>query len=111
MIEAIIGGVITAAIIGAGAGLWKLFSKRIRLAGPTQQAIVDLQKTVAELVPNVNCLLSVQAPQIQALVALLEASKGQVNGNVDRALDAARKAGDQFEAHLCASAQIKEASR
>jgi hypothetical protein len=59
-------------------------------------------------VPAVNTLLAVQGPQMEALIALLEATKGQCNGNVDRALKTTRQAKDTFNSFINKSAQVEE---
>ena len=62
--------------------------------------------TLSKVVPAVNALLRAQGPQMQALVAILEAQKGVCNGNVDEALRVTKAAQDEFDQFLVESARV-----
>ena len=69
---------------------------RVHVSCPQAAPLAEVVKGHDELRTAVNAVLVVQGPQLEALVALLEATKGQVNGNVDRALEKARGARETF---------------
>lgn len=107
---------IVAGFIGAGitalAGLLVVGSvafikRRIKVTGPNTEAVESLKATVADMAPAVNALLAVQKPQLGALIALLEVTKGQCNGNVDKALETTRDAEASFDAFLSDAAKVK----
>jgi len=64
-------------------------------------------KTIDQLVPLVNALIEVQGPQMQGIIAILEAQKGQCNGNVDAALEVNRAAKKKFDEFLVTSAKVE----
>ena len=101
MISGIIAGVITAAVIGAGALAFKFLARRVKASDPLAVAVRDL-------VPRVNFLLSIQGPQLSALTALLEASKGHCNGNVDHALDETRDSKNRYDQFIQSAAKLEE---
>ena len=74
--------------------------KRVQIRSPEARAI-------EQLVPTVNALLEMQGPQTRALIAILEAQKGQCNGNVDDALIIARAAHVRFNDFLTDSARVQ----
>lgn len=73
--------------------------KRVQIRSPESRAI-------EQLVPTVNALLEMQGPQTRALIAILEAQKGQCNGNVDEALIVTRAAHARFNDFLTDSARV-----
>ena len=97
----IIAGVITAAVIGAGALVFKFLVRRIKASDPLAVAVHDL-------IPRVNFLLSIQGPQTDALIALLEVTKGKCNGNVDAALSKTRESKDRYDKFIQSAAKIEE---
>lgn len=76
-------------------------ARRVKVASPEAQ-------TLAKVVPAVNALLDIQGPQTDALIALLEATQGKCNGNVDAALKTTREARASFGEFLTDSARVKE---
>jgi hypothetical protein len=100
IIPALIGGAAMLVI----SSIYKLIEtsvrRRVTVRSPEAQAI-------AKIVPAVNALLSIQAPQSEALIALLEAQKGLINGNVENALVNMRKANVKFDRFLEDSAMVK----
>lgn len=69
---------------------------RVHVSCPQAAPLAEVVRAHDQLKTAVNAVLVVQGPQLEALVALLEATKGQVNGNVDRALEKARGARETF---------------
>jgi len=74
--------------------------KRVSIRSPES-------KTIDQLVPLVNALIEVQGPQMQGIIAILEAQKGQCNGNVDAALEVNRAAKKKFDEFLITSAKVE----
>lgn len=101
MITEIIASVVTAAVIGLGALVSKFVIKRVKASDPLERAVRDL-------IPTVNFLVSIQGPQTDALIALLEASKGHCNGNVDAALKRTRESKDKYDKFIQSAAKIEE---
>lgn len=69
---------------------------RVHVSCPQAAPLAEVVKGHEELRTALNAVLIIQGPQLEALEALLEVTKGQVNGNVDRALDKARGARETF---------------
>ena len=57
--------------------------------------------------PAVNALLESQGPMLHGTIAIMEALKGQCNGNVDDALKINREAKQKFDAFLVESARVE----
>lgn len=89
---------VTAGIIVRGGE--KFLKSRIRFSGPDSKLIRDMEERVGSQARLTGMILKLQRPQMDALIALLEATKGQVNGNVDRALNTMRQARSSFDAYL-----------
>ncbi|CAK0777462.1 hypothetical protein CCP3SC15_5800001 [Gammaproteobacteria bacterium] len=89
-----------ATVIFFGGRIFRYIARRIRVSSPEAE-------TLAQVVPAVNALIKIQGPQTDALIALLEASKGQCNGNVDRALEVARRGREDFIGFLRDSARVE----
>ncbi|MCX7023045.1 MAG: hypothetical protein NT080_00315 [Spirochaetes bacterium] len=77
LVPMIVGSLYTAATTA--------FRKRISIKSRSEEVI-------NQVIPAVNALLALQGPQTEALVALLEATMGTCNGNVERALESVRRA-------------------
>lgn len=73
--------------------------KRVTIRSPEAQAIMQLQ-------PAVNALIKTNGPMMQGIIAILEAQKGQCNGNVDDALVINREAKKQFDDFLISAARV-----
>jgi len=63
-------------------------------------------KIIDQLVPAVNALLTATSPMLQGIIAILEAQKGQCNGNVDAALSVTRETKKEFDKFLIESAKV-----
>jgi hypothetical protein len=74
--------------------------KRVTFRSPEARAI-------EQITPAVNALIEIQGPHTQALIAILEAQKGIINGNVDSALKSTRDAKSRFDAFLLGQARIE----
>lgn len=74
--------------------------RRVTVRSPEAHAIDQIR-------PAVNALIETNGPMMQGIIAILEAQKGQCNGNVDEALDVNRKAKQKFDAFLIESARIE----
>jgi NhaP-type Na+/H+ or K+/H+ antiporter len=73
--------------------------KRVTIRTPEATAITSLT-------PAVNALLDSNGPMMQGIIAILEAQKGQCNGNVDDALRVNREAKKRFDKFLISQAKI-----
>ncbi len=73
--------------------------KRVTVRSPEASAITSLT-------PAVNALLESNSPMMQGIIAILEAQKGQCNGNVDEALRVNREAKKRFDKFLVSQAKI-----
>ena len=100
VISLFIGAVVTviAGLLVKGGA--KYFKSRIRFSGPDSKLIREMEERVGSQARLSAMILKLQRPQMDALIALLEATKGQVNGNVDRALNTMRQAPSSFDAYL-----------
>ena len=75
-------------------------SKRVTIRSPEAQSIAQIR-------PAVNALIETNGPMMQGIIAILEAQKGQCNGNVDEALDVNRRAKKKFDAFLIETAKVE----
>jgi hypothetical protein len=98
-----------AGFIGAGlasvaalivAGIVSFVKRRVRVTGPHAETLEIHSKQLSQLQPLVAMLLSVQKPQLLALLGILEALKDKMNGEFERATDAIRGALDAFDGLL-----------
>lgn len=94
-----IGAFITLAVTGVYGLLATAIRKRVTVRSPEAQAIEQIR-------PAVNALIETNGPMMQGIIAILEAQKGQCNGNVDDALDVNRKAKKKFDEFLVGSAKV-----
>lgn len=92
---------ITAFLMWCAGWVRTFLARRVHVQSPETQ-------TIAKLVPAVNMLIDIQIPQTEALVALLEAAKGDCNGNVDKALQSTKSAKHRFEQYLTDSAKVTQ---
>lgn len=95
-----IGAFITLAVTGIYGIMTTAIRKRVSIRSPESQAI-------AQIVPAVNALLEANSPIMQGVIAILEAQKGQCNGNVDDALEVNRRAKKRFDDFLTKSAKVE----
>jgi len=105
--ENIISAIGTALIIGIFALVRRYVKNRVHLSSPQGEATDSLKKVVTDLVPTVNLLVEITGTQTEALIALLEVTKGKCNGNVDHALRQTRGSREKYEAHIRYAAQIE----
>lgn len=91
-----IGALVPLVVGGLYTVIRDFLKARVHVSCPQAAPLAEVVKGHEELRTAVNAVLVVQGPQLEALTALLEASKGQVNGNVDAALHKARKAKEDF---------------
>jgi hypothetical protein len=96
MLWGIVGSLIVAVLLGIGAIIGRFARKRIKFTNPQSAVIEEIKTEVSRLATIVRCIFRVQKPQIEALNALLEATKGEINGNVDTALAEVKKAKIEF---------------
>jgi hypothetical protein len=75
--------------------------KRVTIRSPEAQAIDQIR-------PAVNAMLETNSPMMQGIIAILEAQKGQCNGNVDEALTVNRAAKIKFDAYLLSTAKVEQ---
>jgi NhaP-type Na+/H+ or K+/H+ antiporter len=92
----VIAGLVLASIYGA---FTTFVRKRVTVRTPEATAITSLT-------PAVNALLDSNGPMMQGIIAILEAQKGQCNGNVDEALRVNREAKKRFDKFLVSQAKI-----
>lgn len=92
----VLGGLVIASLYG-------LFTthirKRVTIRSPEAAAITSIT-------PAVNALIESNGPMMQGIIAILEAQKGQCNGNVDEALRVNREAKKKFDRFLVSQAKI-----
>lgn len=85
------------------ASIYSLFKAHIRqrvtIRSPEAAAITSIT-------PAVNALIESNGPMMQGIIAILEAQKGQCNGNIDEALKVNRAAKKRFDAFLVGQAKI-----
>jgi hypothetical protein len=74
--------------------------KRVSIRSPESQAI-------EQIVPAVNALIVANGPMMTGIIAILEAQKGECNGNVDAALEINRKAKERFDRFLVDQAKVE----
>lgn len=74
--------------------------KRVSVRSPEARAI-------EQITPAVNALMETNGPMMQGIIAILEAQKGQCNGNVDAALAVNRAAKQKFDLFLVNSAKVE----
>lgn len=74
--------------------------RRVTVRSPEAQAIEQIR-------PAVNALIETNGPMMQGIIAILEAQKGQCNGNVDEALHVNREAKKKFDDFLVNSARVE----
>lgn len=110
MIREIVVAVSTAAVIALGALIKNYIKRRVHVSSPDTEKICAMNRTVDALVPTVNLLVGMAGPQTEALIALLEASKGHCNGNVDAALKKMRATRDKYDQFIQNAASIEEVS-
>ncbi len=93
---AALGGLVAASIYG-------LFSsavrKRVQIRSPEA-------RTIEQMAPAVNALIEANGPMMQGIIAILEAQKGECNGNVDSALKVNREAKKKFDRYLVSQAKV-----
>ncbi len=78
-------------------GIITIMRRRIKVTGPATEAIDWIKAELIRQSKTVGCLFTIQRPQLEALAALLEASRGTVNGNVELATVAVQKAKKKFD--------------
>lgn len=74
--------------------------KRVSVRSPEARAI-------EQMAPAVNALIEANSPMMQGIIAILEAQKGECNGNVEAALAANREAKQRFDRYLQAQARVE----
>ena len=108
--EQLLYGFIGAAVATGGTllvkGAMKFVKSRVRFGGPDARLLQELEDRVDAHARLSSILLKLQRPQLDALIALLEATKGNANGNVDRALCSMREARVSFDEYLVGEATI-----
>ena len=74
--------------------------RRVSIRSPESQAI-------EQIVPAVNALIVANGPMMTGIIAILEAQKGECNGNVDAALKVNREAKKKFDRFLESQAKVE----
>lgn len=92
----ILAGLIIASLYGM---ITAHIRKRVVIRSPEASAI-------SSITPAVNALLESNGPMMQGIIAILEAQKGQCNGNVDDALKVNRAAKVKFDKFLVSQAKV-----
>lgn len=99
LVSTALGAIVAFLATGATAAVVVAVKRRVKFQTPEAA-------TVEKLVPTVNALLAMQGPQTEALIALLEAMQGNINGNVKTALETTRAAKANFDAYILSTAQV-----
>ena len=81
---------------------------RVRFSGPEGRRLHAMEENLKSQARLTTILLRVQRPQLTALIALLEATKGNINGNIDAALSAMKQAREDFDCYLVGEATVNE---
>jgi len=95
-----IGAVIAALGAAFVAAIIRWMRSRVKLTGPNTAALLTHEKQIAQLTPLVHMLVSVQKPQLIALMGILEALKKDMNGGFERAHEGMKVALDAFDETL-----------
>ena len=95
-----VGVLIGLAITGAYGLTATAIRRRVTVRSPEGRAI-------DQIVPAVNALIESQGPMLHGTIAIMEALKGQCNGNVDAALEVNREAKKKFDEFISSSAKVK----
>lgn len=85
-----LGGIMLAWI---GSKITRYLDKRIKVSTPSERAL-------DHIVPMVNMLARVQGPMLVSIEALLEATKGKCNGNIDEALEVMKEARRCYDSYV-----------
>ncbi len=100
MIPVAIGAAIALVVSSIYNLLSTAIRKRVTVRSPEAASIEQIR-------PAVNALLKANSPMMQGIIAILEAQKGQCNGNVDDALSVNRQAKKDFDEFLISASQVK----
>lgn len=92
-----VGGAAGTAILFAIA---RLIRARVKLTGPHAEAVSSHERQLARITPLVILLVSVQKPQLLALLGLLSAMKEKMNGDFERAYQGVKVALNDFDSGL-----------
>lgn len=91
----------TAAVAGLlVVGTVRFVKRRIRLTSPHTEAVDAQGKEIAQLKPLVLMLVTIQKPQLVALLGLLGSQKKKMNGNFKRAYNGVKSALNDFDEAL-----------
>lgn len=99
LLSTALGAVVAFLATGAVAAVIAAMKRRVKFQTP-EAAIVE------KLVPTVNALLDMQGPQTEAMIAILEALQGNIDGNVKTALENTRTAKRDFDNFIRSSARV-----
>lgn len=98
--------------IGAGALVTLVLTSLYNLAATTLRRRVTVRSpesaAIKQLVPAVNCLVSIMGPMLTSQKAILEAQKGICNGNVDHAIGMVAEASERYNDFLIGAAKVEE---
>ncbi len=97
IIPGIIGAAITAAVGIVVVGVFAWVKRRVKITGPTAEAIANQGRQLATQQALVFMLVDLVKPQLLALLGILDALKDKMNGDFERAHDGIRQALDTFD--------------
>jgi hypothetical protein len=86
------------------AGIVTFVKRRVKVTGPVIEAVEELAEEMRRVGAVANMSLCLNKPILDALRAILEGLKGDVNGNVDRALESVSEAQESYSQFLLDSA-------
>lgn len=86
----------------------KFLRARVKFAGPDERRLHALRMQSESQARLTTVLLKLQRPVMDAMIALLEATQGKNNGNVDSALTSMRQARKDFDCYLMGEATLNE---
>ncbi len=98
MVHVAIGAGITLIVGGIYKIITEVIRRNVSIKSPES-------KSLDRLIPAVNELIEIQAPQMDALIAILEAQQGFVNGNIEIALIKMREAKSKYDKFLTNAAK------
>lgn len=89
-----VGLVVSGAVLAwLGLQVQTLLKRNVHIATPAERSL-------DHIVPMVNMLAHVQGPMLVCIEALLEASKGKCNGNIDNALEVMKDARECYDSYV-----------
>jgi hypothetical protein len=104
----VVGAAVPIVVGGVIRFVGRFLRSRVKFAGPDDRRLAALRVQAESQARLTTALLRLQRPVMDAMIALLEATQGKNNGNVDSALTAMRQARKDFDCYLMGEATLNE---